>query len=116
MWLENLFVKWKTHWMRPALVSMILLGGIAFAPLCLPIVICTHNTYFLWGKDMTTPEVPITIGIGRKDPERLYDDVQFVTKISGSYCMSRRRDMRVFIGRKPKVDLRTVWNGFKHFE
>ncbi len=85
-------------------------------PAGLPNVICTQNTYFLWGKNMTTPQVLITIGFGRKDLERLFDDVQFVTTIPGTYCMSWRRDMRVLICRKPKVDLKSVWNKFKHFE
>jgi hypothetical protein len=81
----------------------------------LPRVICTHNNYFLWGMNEPTPQVLIAIGTSRKDLERLYEEVEFATTIPGTYCMSWRRNMRVYIARKPKLELRTVWKDFKNF-
>jgi hypothetical protein len=81
----------------------------------LPRVICTHNNYFLWGMNEPTPQVLIAIGTSRRDLGRLYEEVEFATTIPGTYCMSWRRDMRVYIARKPKLELRTVWKDFKNF-
>ena len=31
-------------------------------------------------------------------------------------CMSWRRNMSILVARRPKVELRNVWPGFKHYE
>ncbi len=38
VWLERLIAKWNVNWLKPALASLIILGGVTFAPLCLPIL------------------------------------------------------------------------------
>jgi len=198
VWWESLIKRWNWSWLKPTLASLVILGGLAFAPLCLPIlppettarysqmlgvvpqlekgktsplpqwladrfdwevmlrsvaavyrslppeqqrqtvivapsyghagaielfardyhlphVICTQNNYFLWGANEPTPQILIAIGSNRKELEGLYEEVEYAATIQGTYCMSWRRKMPVFVARKPKFELRKVWADHKNF-
>jgi hypothetical protein len=81
----------------------------------LPHVIATHNTYFLWGMNEPTPQVVIAIGSDPEDLRKLYEEVEDAGRLQGTYSMNWRRNMRIFVARKPKFKLSDVWGSFKNF-
>jgi hypothetical protein len=81
----------------------------------LPHVISTHNTYFLWGQGEPTPQVLIAIGSNPDELRELFEEVTYAGSLKGTYSMNWRRNMKIYIARKPKVRLEDVWARFKNF-
>jgi Dolichyl-phosphate-mannose-protein mannosyltransferase len=82
----------------------------------LPRVICNHNNYYLWSAGHANADVLIAIGANPRDLEAVYGKVDSVGVIPGTYAMSWRINMPVYVARDPKVPLNDVWPKVKHFE
>jgi len=93
-------------------------GSLEFyrASLGLPRVICNHNNYYLWGKGNANADILIAIGAIPADLRRVYAKVDSVGIIRGTYGMSWRNNMPVYLARIPTTPLNDVWDRIKNFE
>jgi len=82
----------------------------------LPPVCCGQNTYYLWGPGSVDVEVLVSIGYGTETLGELFDEVTEVRRTTCEYCPAWRRDLPIFIARRPKMPWRESWWRFKHFE
>ena len=82
----------------------------------LPRVICSQNNYFLWSTGHANADVLIAIGARRRDLEAVYARVDSVGVIPGTYAMSWRINMPVYVAKQPTTPLNEVWWHVKHFE
>jgi len=82
----------------------------------LPRVICNHNSYYLWCADKADAEVLIAVGARAADLRTIYRQVDSVGVIRGTYGMSWRNNMTVYLAQGPTTPLGAVWNRIKHFE
>lgn len=77
----------------------------------LPRVVSPHNTYFLWGLGEGPIDVVVTIGIGRKTLDELFEEVKLVR--DGQRPFGLRRGLPICVARRPKVPLHEVWDQFR---
>jgi len=82
----------------------------------LPRVICNHNNYYLWSAADPNADILIAIGANRRDLDYLYGKVDSVGVLHGTYAMSWRINMPVYVARAPKIPLSDVWGKVKHYE
>ena len=91
-------------------------------PYELPPVVSAHNTYHMWGRELSgrLADGPvIVIGSNRNDLESFFDDVQQVGIYQCDYCMNWRNDMPIYVARQSKLtasEFEEAWEGFKHYE
>ncbi len=81
----------------------------------LPRVVCTHNSYWMWGPG-DTHAVTTLIAVQRdhESLERIFDRVERAGSVS---CAHGYKDgVPVWIARGPKVDLAEVWPRARHLE
>lgn len=81
----------------------------------LPNAISGHNNFWLWGPGETEVKVLIVAGGSKEVLAEIFDDVQEFGRTNNTYCMPYENNLPVFIARKPKADLRSLWAGTKHF-
>ncbi len=82
----------------------------------LPRVISNQNNYHSWGRGRADADVMIAIGGSRWDWLHVYAEVDSAAVIPGTYAMSWRLNMPVYIARKPIVPMNEVWDRIKHYE
>ena len=74
-------------------------------PYELPPVVSAHNTYHMWGRELSgrLADGPvIVIGSNRNDLESVFDDVQQVGA-ECDYCMNWRNDMPIYVPANPSL-------------
>lgn len=81
----------------------------------LPHAMSGHNSWWTWGPGDFDGSVLIIIGGDRADNAEFFDDITIVGQTSSPWSMPYERGLDVWIGRKPKVDLRAAWPKLKHF-
>ncbi len=81
----------------------------------LPHALSGHNSYGVWGPGDFDGSVLIVIGGDRKDNAEFFDEIEIVGQTSSPWSMPYERGLDVWIGRKPKVDLRAAWPKLVHF-
>lgn len=77
--------------------------------------ISPHNSYYMWGPGDTGGEVLIVLGGRAEDHRKAYDQVEQVATIECGYCMPYENHRPVYVLRRPKVSLRTIWPAEKNF-
>jgi len=82
----------------------------------LPRVISNHNNYYLWGKGHADSDVLIAVGGSRWDWLHVYSQVDSVGVVPGTYAMSWRVNMPIFICRQPTTPMNAIWDRIKHYE
>jgi hypothetical protein len=75
-----------------------------------------HNTWHLWGPPAANPRVAIVLGDRRERLEELFDEVVEARRHQCGACMPWRNDMPIWIVTGPKVDIRTAWKDWGHYE
>jgi hypothetical protein len=81
----------------------------------LPKAISGHNNYWLWGTRGYSGAVLIVIGGKQADIEQFYESVTACGSIQHEYSMPYESDLTVWVARKPKTPLASVWPRLKNF-
>jgi len=81
----------------------------------LPRALSGHNSYGIWGPGDYDGGPLIVVGGDRKDNAEFFDQIEIVGQTSSPWSMPYERGLDVWIGRKPKVDLRVAWPKLVHF-
>ena len=82
----------------------------------LPRVICTHNSYWLWGVGDTRITTFIRLGGTLDDYRENYGDVTQAGVHTCRYCMPYENDLGIFVARERRVPIEKAWGELKHFE
>jgi hypothetical protein len=82
----------------------------------LPKAIGTHNSYWTWGTRNYTGEVVIIMGGTMDDHVDDFESVKQMAVSDCQYCMPYEDNMRIFLCRNLKVDIRKSWAHEKHYE
>ena len=82
----------------------------------LPRVICSHNSYWMWGVGPTPITTFIRLGGARDDYFESYADVSLAGIHRCRWAMPYENDLGVFVVRGRKVPIEQAWPGIKHFE
>jgi hypothetical protein len=81
----------------------------------LPPAISGHNTFWLWGPGSCGGKVLITVGLPQADLRSSFGSITPAATITCRYCMPEEDNIPIFVVREPKLPLRTLWQGAKHF-
>jgi len=81
----------------------------------LPKAISGHNNYWLWGPRGATGEVVLVHSDDEKRLRATFASVELYRRISCGRCMPYENGMSVWICRKPRADLKTLWPKTKNF-
>lgn len=81
----------------------------------LPKAISGHNNYWLWGPRGATGEVMLVHSSDEKRLREIFASVELYRRISCGRCMPYENGMSVWICRKPRIDLATLWPRTKNF-
>ena len=79
----------------------------------LPKAISGHNSYYDWGPRNYTGACVIVFGERSADYKLLFDDVQQAATIQTPHAMPGESEVPVYICRKPRQPLATMWPQFK---
>jgi hypothetical protein len=82
----------------------------------LPRVICTHNSYWLWGVGDTGITTFIRLGGRLEDYHENYGDATPAGVHTCRYCMPYENNLGIFVARKRRVPIEQAWGQLKHFE
>lgn len=82
----------------------------------LPKAIGTHNSYWIWGPRYYTGEVVIIMGGSLEDHVNDFQSVEQMAVSDCQYCMPYEDNLRIFLCRNLKADLRNVWASEKHYD
>jgi hypothetical protein len=82
----------------------------------LPRVICTHNSYWLWGVGATPITTFIRLGGKREGYFEKYSDVTLAGVHYSRYAMPYEDSLGIFIARGRRVPIEQDWPNVKHFE
>lgn len=82
----------------------------------LPNAISGHNNFWIWGAGERDVSTLIIVGGDKGDYETVFEEVKEFTRTDNRYCMPYENNMPIFIARKPKQNLRSIWNDAKHFQ
>lgn len=87
-----------------------------FGPeLGLPPALSGHNNYFLWGPRDWTGEVLIVIGDERERLLELFEDVELAGRTSCRDCMPYEDGLALWICRRLRQPVSTLWPTLKHY-
>jgi hypothetical protein len=82
----------------------------------LPKSIGTHNSYWTWGTRGYTGELVIIMGGTLEDHVDDFESVEQMAVSDCQYCMPYEDNMRIFLCRNLKGDIRKSWASVKHYE
>jgi hypothetical protein len=82
----------------------------------LPRVICSHNSYWVWGVGRTPITTFIRLGGKLEDYSENYGDVTPAGVHYARYAMPYEDSLGIFIARNRKVPIEQAWPKVKHFE
>lgn len=81
----------------------------------LPRAVSGHNNYWLWGPGVDSATVLIIIGGDLDGHTEVFDEVTEFGKTSNRYSMPYENNLPVYIARKPKHALKTVWKDLRKY-
>lgn len=81
----------------------------------LPRALSGHNSYWMWGPGEATGEVMIVVGGDLEDNRQVFEELEQVDTVKCPLCMPYERDMPVYLGRRIKKPLRTLWPELKRY-
>jgi 4-amino-4-deoxy-L-arabinose transferase-like glycosyltransferase len=101
---QRVAVIWTTNYGEAGAVDW-------FGPaLGLPPASCGHNNYFLWGPPPADRgAVVISVSEEREDLEKTYDDCRQVDETDAPWAMPYEDHQPIFICRKPKRSVQSIW-------
>jgi hypothetical protein len=82
----------------------------------LPKSIGNHNNYWIWGRRGYTGEIVIIMGGSYEDHSPDFETVELAATSDCQYCMPYEDNMKIFLCRKLKVNLKEIWDEDKHYE
>lgn len=82
----------------------------------LPRVICTHNSYWIWGPGSGDVTTFIRLGGAREDYFESYLDVAPAGVHTCTYCMPYENDLGIFIARRRRLPIQAQWPEYRHYE
>lgn len=82
----------------------------------LPRAISGHNNYWIWGTGDTPIDVVIVIGGELEDNQEVFESLELATTHHCRYCMPYENNLPIYIGRKLKIPLATLWPELKHYD
>ncbi|MBZ5562915.1 MAG: glycosyltransferase family 39 protein [Acidobacteriia bacterium] len=74
-----------------------------------------HNNYWFWGPQNPNADMVITIGEGREDVQKSFNDVQLAATVISPYARSFETNLPIYIGRGLKMPLKEIWPHTKDF-
>jgi hypothetical protein len=89
-----------------------------FAPaLGLPPAFSGHNNWFFWGigRCATAPAL-VVIGSDRERLDGLFEEIELGATRDCRDCMPYEDELPIWIVRRPRIDLASVWPKIKHFD
>ena len=81
----------------------------------LPETIGKHNNYWIWGPRGYTGELMIILGGALEDKQQKFESVEVAGTVSCKYCMPYENDLRIYVCRHLKVNLKDFWPRLKNF-
>jgi hypothetical protein len=81
----------------------------------LPRVICTHNSYWIWGYPEDRFGTVIVLRGTEEEHRESCDEVTLGTVHTCRYCMPYENNMPIFICRGRRVSFAEIWKSEKHF-
>jgi hypothetical protein len=78
-------------------------------------VICTHNSYWLWGYPKDGARTLIVLGGREEDHRKSCAEVNLAAVHTCRHCMPYENDMPIYICRDLRVSLAEVWKREKNF-
>ncbi|MGZ7046208.1 MAG: glycosyltransferase, partial [Candidatus Aminicenantales bacterium] len=81
----------------------------------LPRVICTHNSYWLWGYPKEGLKTVIALRGKEEDHRKSCDEVTLAAVHTCRYCMPYENDMPIFVCRGLRVSPAVIWKSQKSF-
>ena len=82
----------------------------------LPPAIGNHNNYWLWGPGKYTGELVIILGGDLADKEQKFERVTVAGTVHCEYCMPYENDLKIYVCRRLKVSLQSLWPQLKSFQ
>jgi hypothetical protein len=82
----------------------------------LPKSIGSHNNYWQWGPREYTGEVVIILGGSLEDHRDDFASCELAGVSKCTYCMPYESDVKIFVCRGLKYNLRDVWKHEKHYD
>ncbi len=81
----------------------------------LPHAICGHNSYWLWGMHEYSGDVMIVLGSNAGDLQKYFGEVTERARFRDEYIQPIHNDLPIFVVRKPKQPLASLWPKVKEF-
>ena len=81
-----------------------------------PPVVAGNNNYYLWGPKQFDGSVVIVLDGDVTPLMRNYESIQVVGRIDSPFAQSWEAHMPIYILRRPRVSLQTLWPHLKHYE
>ena len=81
----------------------------------LPKAISGHNNYYLWGARGYTGEVVILFGEHAEVIKTMFSEVVHVATIYNPHAVNAERYLPVYVCRKPRAPLTTLWPSLKYY-
>jgi hypothetical protein len=82
----------------------------------LPRVVCGHNNWWLWGYGDGTATNAIVVGGDREDIAAVFDSVELATTFECGDCLPSENHKPIWIARRLRVPMATLWPKVKHYE
>ena len=82
----------------------------------LPAAISAHNNYYVWGTRGYTGQVVIIWGSRAENTTSLFDSIQQVASMSTDRAPISENHFPIYVCRRLKVPLVTIWPSLRHFE
>jgi len=81
----------------------------------LPRVICTHNSYWVWGYPEEGLKTVIVLRGKEEDLRKSYDEVTLAAVHTCRYCMPYENNMPIYVCRGLSVSPAVIWKNEKSF-
>ncbi len=81
----------------------------------LPRAISGHNNYYLWGPGNFSGRVVISVGLERAELEQMFGEVHRAATFTDRYAMPVENDLPIYICKKPKAPLRSMWPRTRYY-
>ena len=81
----------------------------------LPPCLSGHNAYWLWGADETSREPLIVVGGDRAELEQLFESVELAGTHTAAHVMPYENHLDIYVCRRPRVTLETLWPTLKNY-
>jgi len=81
----------------------------------LPRAMCGHNSYWTWGMGGCSGEIVIVLGSKAEDLKKYYKDVTQCAVFHDEYIQPMHNNVPIFVVRKPKQPLGSLWPGVRFY-